>query len=128
MVTMQTVSNVNYSAIVTNFFKKSIIANNADSNAIFNFLCTPDVIYRMLIASELELPALTLVVKELETQYSGLAGFDLTDENVRRNVGRFVKYIMKQYSLYPEETGLGEATYIPAFAKAQYFKTNAVYR
>lgn len=128
MVTMQTVTNVNYSVIVTNFFKKSTILNNADSNAIFNFLCTPDVIYRMLIASELELPALTLVVKELETTYSGLAGFDLSDENVRRNVGRFVKYVLKQYSLYPEETGLGEATYIPTFAKAQYFKTNAVYR
>lgn len=120
-------------SITTDFFKQSRIDKNSDTIAIMNYLSTVDSINRMIVASDLGLPAITPVVAELEKQFGNCSNSPLNHQGInqnavnRQNVGRMIKYIMRQVGYIPIDGGLSERARIPKFAGSRYFSTAAVY-
>lgn len=118
--------------IGSGYFIGSSIKNN-DTEAIIKFLSSPESVNKMLIASELGLPAITPVVEELERrfEYSSLSPLHHKGKNQnavhRQNVGRMIKYVMAQFGYVPVDGGLSERARIPKFANSRHFSTAAIY-
>lgn len=100
---------------------------------IADYMFMPETIYKLKIASDMGLPVLTLVAKELEDRFDANSDFPLevtaSSKNAvyRQNVGRIVKFIMNELGYVPVDGGISERTRIPAMSKAQYFSTCAIY-
>ena len=68
---------------------------------VMEFLTSPDVVNRMLVASDMGLPALTPIVQELENRFDDTSNFPVcvmgSNKNAvaRQNIGRMIKQIMK---------------------------------
>ena len=81
--------------------KTKLDVNNSDIVAIVDFLSSADSINKMIVVSDLGLPALTGVVKDLEEKFANCKGFplnhDAPDHNApnRRSIGWMIKFIMK---------------------------------
>lgn len=110
-----------------------INGNKIGVEEMVDFLLRPDVIYRMVLASKLELPVLTLIAKELEEKFNQKSLFPvvITNGNYnatnKQNVGRIIRHIMKYYGYYPIDGGFSERTRLPAIASSKYFSTSAIY-
>ena len=97
------------------------------------YLASPEIVNRMIIASELGLPALTLIARDLESKFDENSTFPVVvfenDANAtaRHNVGRIIKFVLGKYGYVPVSDKLEERTRIPAIANAKYFSTCAVY-
>ncbi|MDF2655304.1 MAG: hypothetical protein K0R19_1778 [Bacillota bacterium] len=122
--------------ITKDFFASSSIPQNQDTVDIMDFLSDPESVNKMLIMSEVGLPALTGVVKHLEEQFGNCKLFPLNheakDSNApnRRNIGWMVRFVMKAYGYTPiskELTDSAERTRIGKFADSKFFGTSAVY-
>lgn len=121
------------------FFNSSSIPENPDTIKVVDFLSKPESVNKMIAMSEVGLPALTGVVKEIEEQFGDCESFplnhDAENSNApnRRNVGWMVRFIMKTYGYTPISKGLPgandtvERTRIGKFSGAKYFGTSAVY-
>ena len=107
--------------------------DNVDTRAIMDFLSVPESVNKMIIASEMGLPAITPIVKELEDRFenSGLSPLHHKGENQnavhRQNVGRMIKFVMSQFGYVPVDGGLSERARIPKFAQSKHFSTAAIY-
>ena len=107
--------------------------DNVDTRAIMDFLSLPESVNKMIIASEMGLPAITPIVKELEDRFenSGLSPLHHKAENQnavhRQNVGRMIKFVMSQFGYVPVDGGLSERARIPKFAQSKHFSTAAIY-
>lgn len=120
------------------FFKCSSIPHNLDTEAVMDFLSSDESVNKMIVMSELGLPALAGVVKELEDRFADSVGFPLnhnaTNSNApnRRNIGWMVRFIMKKYGYKPIEAGYTTnnkgRTRIGKFTDSMYFETAAVYQ
>ncbi len=125
--------------ITIEFFKDSTIPQNQDTVRIMDFLSNPESVNKMIVMSEVGLPALTGVVKELEEQFGNCSlsplNHDAEDSNApnRRNIGWMVRFIMKKFGYTVIKKGLSNAndnperTRISKFSGVQYFGTSAVY-
>ncbi len=119
-------------SITDEYFVGSSI-DNVDTRAIMNFLSLPESVNKMIIASEMGLPAITPIVKELENRFgnSRLSPLHHQGKNQnavhRQNVGRMIKFIMAQFGYIPVDGGLSERARIPQFAQSKYFSTAAIY-
>lgn len=100
---------------------------NADARAVFDFLCQPENIHRMIVMSELGLPALGGVVKTLESKFANIANFPLSNFTNRQTVGKMVKRILREFGYEPVAGGLDERTQLRNFMGAELFKTSSVY-
>lgn len=115
---------------------KMVDAHNKKDGVIevVDFLLNPEVIYKMIVASELELPVLTLIARDLEITFDSNSNFPVvvTSNNknalARQNVGRIIKYIMDRYGYTPVYGGLSDRARIPAVSGAKYFSTSGVYK
>ena len=100
---------------------------------VMEFLTSPDVVNRMLVASDMGLPALTPIVQELENRFDDTSNFPVcvmgSNKNAvaRQNIGRMIKHIMKYFGYLPVDGGLSERARIPVSAGSKYFSTCAVY-
>ena len=107
--------------------------DNVDTRAIMDFLSLPESVNKMIIASEMGLPAITPIVKELEDRFenSGLSPLHHQGKNQnavhRQNVGRMIKFVMSQFGYVPVDGGLSERARIPKFAQSKHFSTAAIY-
>lgn len=107
--------------------------DNADTRAIMDFLSLPESVNKMTIASEMGLPAITPIVKELEDRFenSELSPLHHQGKNQnavhRQNVGRMIKFVMAQFGYVPVDGGLSERARIPKFAQSKHFSTAAIY-
>ena len=107
--------------------------DNVDTRAIMDFLSLPESVNKMIIASEMGLPAITPIVKELEDRFenSGLSPLHHQGKNQnavhRQNVGRMIKFVMAQFGYVPVDGGLSERARIPKFAQSKHFSTAAIY-
>lgn len=107
--------------------------DNVDTRAIMDFLSLPESVNKMIIASEMGLPAITPIVKELEDRFenSGLSPLHHQGKNQnavhRQNVGRMIKFVMTQFGYVPVDGGLSERARIPKFAQSKHFSTAAIY-
>ena len=119
-------------SISDEYFVGSII-DNVDTRAIMDFLSLPESVNKMIIASEMGLPAITPIVKELEDRFenSGLSPLHHKGKNQnavhRQNVGRMIKFVMSQFGYVPVDGGLSERARIPKFAQSKHFSTAAIY-
>lgn len=125
--------------ITKEFFDSSSIPNNQDTVRVMDFLSKPKSVNKMIVMSEIGLPALTGVVKELEEQFGNCELFPLNHdaENAnapnRRNIGWMVRFVMRAYGYTPIAKGLPNAndsferTRIGKFSGSKYFGTAAVY-
>lgn len=114
--------------------KTKLDVNNSDIVAIVDFLSSADSINKMIVVSDLGLPALTGVVKDLEEKFANCKGFPLNhnapNHNApnRRSIGWMIKFIMKQVGYSPIDGGLSERARLRDFAGSKYFSTSAIYR
>ena len=119
-------------SISDEYFVRSII-DNVDTRAVMDFLSLPESVNKMIIASEMGLPAITPIVKELEDRFenSGLSPLHHQGKNQnavhRQNVGRMIKFVMAQFGYVPVDGGLSERARIPKFAQSKHFSTAAIY-
>lgn len=125
--------------ITAEFFKNSSIPQNHDTIMVMDFLSKAESVNKMIVMSEVGLPALTGVVKELEDAFGNCKLFPLNheaeDSNApnRRNVGWMVRFIMRSYGYTPIAKGFPDAndsferTRIGKFSGSKYFGTAALY-
>ena len=119
--------------ITKNFFAQSSIKENDDTRAIMDYLTTSDSINRMIVASDLGLPAITPIVKGLEEKFGDckLSPLNHNGKNHnalhRQNIGRMVKYIMGQFGYVPVDGGLSDRARIPKCSGSSFFSSAAVY-
>ena len=118
--------------ITQQFFKKTAIPLNNDTEMIVDFLSSPEAVNRMQVVSLIGLPALVGVVQELESRFGNLNGFplnhDAPNSNApnRRSIGWIIRYIMKQYGWLPiKSEAFSERTRVGRFSR--YFGTAALY-
>ncbi len=119
--------------IVNDFFSSSKIKRNNDTEKMLEYLLQPKSVYRMIVASDFELPALTFVVKELEEEFNDCANAPLNHKGQyqnavnRQNIGRMVKYIMREFGYVPIDGKRSERARLPKFSGSEFFSTSAVY-
>ena len=120
------------------FLKKTKMRDVNDEKTgveeVMDFLVQPKSVYKMIIASEMGLPVLTLIGGELEKKFDAHSNFPVVylgkDKNptARQNVGRMVKVVMAQYGYTPVDGGLSEQARIPAVSGTDYFSTSGIYK
>lgn len=123
----------NSMSITTDFFKRSKIEKNQTTIDVMDFLSSAETVNKMIVASEMRLPVLTPIVKELEDKFGNSTDFPLNhngkNQNAtnRQNIGRMIKFIMRQFGYIPVDGGLNERARIPQCAESKYFSTSAIY-
>lgn len=119
--------------ICKSFWNTSKIVQNDDVREMFKFLISPESVYKMIMAAEFSLPSLTFVVKDLERLSENFVDAPLNHDGQyqnavnRQNVGRMVKFIMKEFGYEPVDGKLSERARLPKFSGSKYFSTSAVY-
>lgn len=103
--------------------KKYNLLNNPGARAVFNFLANPLNTYRMIMFSDLGLPALNGVASQLEDMFYDDVTFPLSEPKNRQIVGMMIKYIMGFYGYVPVTR-----VNLRYFSKARGFKTGAMYK
>lgn len=115
-----------YSDFCNSFTFKNCVGNN-DAKNVFDFLCRPENIYSMIIFTNLKLPAISGIVKDLENIFANAPLFSLTDHKNRQIVGRMAKFILSHFGYAPIVGGLDERAKLRNFSEAKLFKTASVY-
>ena len=114
-------------------FKTHMLDKNGEKKGIqqiADYMFRADMIYRMKLASDMGLPVLTLIARELEEKLDENSSFPVTATKnnpnalYRQNVGRIAKFIMDKLGYVPA-TG---SVRLPAVSKSRYFSTSAVYK
>ena len=91
-------------------FKTHMLDKNGEKTGvdqIADYMFRADMIYRMKLASDMGLPVLTLIARELEEKFDENSSFPVTatknDPNAlsRQNVGRIAKFIMDKLGYVP---------------------------
>lgn len=119
-------------SITDDYFVGSSI-DNSDTRAIMDFLSSAPIVNKMIVASEMGIPAITPIVAELENKFANSKMSPLhhngKNQNAvhRQNVGRMMKFVMSQYGYVPVDGGLSERARIPKFANSKFFSTSAIY-
>lgn len=113
------------------YLEKTGLKSSEGLYKVVDFLSSPESVCKMVVVSELGLPAITAVVKELEEKYSNFEDFELNTnkkENAanRRTVGWMIKYILKQYGFFPMEVD-GSRMRLRKFSCNRFFMSGAVY-
>ena len=102
-------------------------AINADAQRVFNFLCKPENVHNMIIFSNLNLPAISGIAKELEKNFANSPQFPLTDRTNRQTVGRMVKFILGHFGYVPTIGSPDARAKLRNFSEANLFKTCSLY-
>ena len=118
--------------ITKKFFETSSIEKNEDSIAVMDFLSSPEIVQKMISASEAHCPALSAIVAELEERFANSNGFplhhDAPDKNAknRRNVGWMVRFVMREFGYAPVENS--DRTRIGSNSGSKYFGNASLYK
>lgn len=113
---------------------KDIHNRTSGVEKMIGYLSEPTTVYKMIIASDLGLPALTLIAKELEVFFGKNSNFPVVatpnskNATNRQNVGRMIKFVLSRYGYTPIDGGLSEQARIPAVSGAKHFSTSAIYK
>ena len=95
-----------YANFCSSFTFKNCVGNS-DAQAVFDSLCKPENIYNMISFTNLKLPAISGIAKNLER--------------------RMVKFILGHFGYEPLVGGLDERARLRNFSEAKLFKTASVY-
>lgn len=96
--------------------------DNKIAKKIYNLLAKGKTIYRMMVFSELEIPALAAAISEIEGLYGGQKIFNLNHSFSKQTMGVMVKDILRSFGY--DNT---KSKDIPK-GLSQYVKTAAVYK
>lgn len=113
---------------------KDVYGGKVGIEEVMTYLSNPVIVNKMIIASEMGWPVLTLIGKELETIFDAQSNFpvgvigDNKNATARQNVGRMIKFIMAYYGYTPVDGGLSERARIPAISNTAYFSTSGIYK
>ena len=110
-----------------NSFAFKNCAGNSDAQNVFDFLCKPETIHNMMVFTNLELPAISGVAKNLENMFANAPLFPLTNPQNRQIVRRMVKFILGYFGYEPLVGGLDDRARLRNFSGAKHFKTASVY-
>ena len=100
-------------------FKTHMLDKNGEKTGvdqIVDYMFRADMIYRMKLASDMGLPVLTLIARELEEKFDENSSFPVT--------ATIAKFIMDKLGYVP---AAGRSVRLPAVSKSRYFSTSAVY-
>ena len=98
---------------------------------LFDFLMESENIYKMILATNMDLPVLTFIAKDLEEKFDENSLFPIVNTSYkdnrenRQNLGRIVKNIMNHYGYKVKNTGVRAR--IPVISKSKYFNTCSTY-
>jgi len=104
--------------------KYKIVADSKGARAVFEFLSQPEIIARMIVFSDLGMPALEAVANLLEKGIVGYPDFKFIYIQNRQLVGRMITFILSEFGYVPT----GERRKLRKFAKSINFTTGAVYK
>lgn len=115
---------------------KMVDKNNSKKGVkeIVDYLTTAECVNKLIIATELGLPVLTLVASDLEKKFGADSDFpvvkvgDNYNATNRQNVGRIIKFVMTKYGYAPVAGKLDPQCRIPAAMNAEHFSTSALYK
>lgn len=115
---------------------KDVHGQTVGVEEVMDYLVTAETVNKMIIASEMELPVLTLIAKELEEKFDINSNFPVVvtdrishkNSTARQNVGRMIKFVMEQYGYTPVAGGLSERARIPAISGSKHFSTSGIYK
>ncbi|MGL5273613.1 MAG: hypothetical protein ACRC8J_09080 [Phocaeicola sp.] len=119
--------------LTSKFFATSKIPQSADAIAVMEYLTEPTTINRLTIMADLGLPSLSGIVYELEQKFANSHDFPLhhnaPNQNAtnRQNIGRMIKFVMREFGYSPVDGGLSDRARLRDFAKSEHFSTAAVY-
>jgi len=120
-------------SLTAKFFQNSKIDQSQDAIDIMDFLTSADSVDRMLIMADLGLPSLSGVVSELEAKFGDSKDFPLNHEGEgqnatnRQNIGRMIKFIMREFGYSPIDGGLSDRARLRDFSNSKHFSTAAIY-
>jgi len=98
-----------------------------------DFLTSVNSVDRMIIMADLGLPSLSGVVSEPEAKFGNFKNFPLNHKGEgqnatnRQNIGRMIKFIMREFGYSPVDSGLSERARLKDFANSKYIATAAIY-
>lgn len=115
-----------YTDFCSTFTFKNCVGNS-DAEAVFNLLCKSENIHNMMVFTKSKLPAISGIVKDLESTFANAPLFPLADHKNRQIVGRMVKFILGHFGYEPLVGGLDERARLRNFSEAKLFKTASVY-
>lgn len=116
--------------------KTRMLDKNGEKKGVkdmIEYLSSPAVLNKMMIATELGLPVLTLVANDLERRFDENSNFPVVkvgeeyNSTNRQNIGRATKFLMQKMGCHPIAGKLDPQCRIPAAMKAEHFSTSAVY-
>lgn len=94
-----------------------------EGKEVFEFLTKTENINKMIVFSDLQMPALSGVAKILEGQFKDNSEFALDNPRSRRIIGRMITDILKDFGYVP----LKSKNRVRKFAESKYFKSATVY-
>lgn len=104
-------------------YKKFDSSSNA--KRVYEFLCIPDNIEKMIAANDNEKPALYGVQSALESSFAGFSDFDLNEGFVKQCVGSMVKTVLEPFGFKPHlQRDLPKKTSL-YFTSAMHYEFNA---
>lgn len=101
--------------------------NNVDAMNVFDFLCEPESINSMIVATKLGLPAIAGVAKEIEQKFGNATNFPMNNDTNRQTVGRMIKFILEQFAYDPIPDSHNKKGQLKSFLKTEYFSSGSIY-
>jgi hypothetical protein len=88
---------INFSSFIERNPRHQKFSDNQIAEEIYNLLADGENIYRMMIFSEIEIPALAASITKIEDLYGDQKQFELNNSFVKQTMGVMVKDILRAF-------------------------------
>lgn len=112
--------------VVGSAVSQSLI-HNSDAAAVFSYLSDAENIKILIVFSDMRLPVLTGIAKNLEETFQSSKDFSLDVDTNRQTVGKMVSFIMDFFGYSPIRNISTSEKRLRNFSGARYFKSSAIY-
>lgn len=88
---------INFKTFIERNPRHKKFSDNKAAKEVYELLAEGENIYRMMLFSELEIPALAAAISEIEALYKEQEVFDLNNSFVKQTMGVMVKDILRAF-------------------------------
>lgn len=88
---------INFNSFIERHPRHQKFSDNQIAEEIYNLLADGENIYRMMIFSEIEIPALAASITKIEDLYEDQEQFELNNSFVKQTMGVMVKDILRAF-------------------------------
>jgi len=88
---------INFNSFIERNPRHQKFSDNQIAEEIYNLLANGENIYRMMIFSEIEIPALAASITKIEDLYGDQKQFELNNSFVKQTMGVMVKDILRAF-------------------------------